>query len=55
MHQRLKSFVIQSVRVWKLLRKPSAAEFKTIAKVSAIGILVLGAAGFIIATIMEIF
>lgn len=52
---KLKSFTIQSLRVWKLLRKPSAEEFKTISKVSAIGILILGAAGFFIATIMEIF
>ncbi|NCO11022.1 protein translocase SEC61 complex subunit gamma [Candidatus Pacearchaeota archaeon CG_4_9_14_0_2_um_filter_39_13] len=53
--QRLKSFMLQSRRVWKLLRKPSSEEFKTITKVSALGILVLGAAGFVIATLMEIF
>lgn len=45
---KLKSFVIQSKRVWTVLRKPTALEFKTVSKVSAIGILVLGALGFFI-------
>jgi len=47
--QRLKSFALQSKRVWHVLKKPSALEYKTVSKVSAIGILVLGAIGFIIA------
>ena len=46
--EKLKSFLIQSKRVWQILKKPSSAEFKTVAKVSAIGILALGAMGFII-------
>ncbi|MEK6854677.1 MAG: protein translocase SEC61 complex subunit gamma [Nanoarchaeota archaeon] len=46
---RIKSFVVQSKRVWHLLKKPSKIEFQTIAKISAIGLLVLGAIGFIIA------
>ncbi len=46
---KIKSFVIQSKRVWHILRKPTMEEFKTISKVSAIGILILGALGFIIA------
>lgn len=46
--EKIKSFVLQSKRVWHVLRKPSGIEFVTIAKVSAIGILVLGAIGFII-------
>jgi len=45
---RVLSFIIQSKRVWHLLKKPSASDFKTIAKVSAIGILIIGAIGFII-------
>ena len=52
---RLKSFVIQSKRVWHVLRKPTGLEFKTVAKVSAIGVLLLGAAGFLIATIIRLF
>ena len=46
--EKLKSFVIQSKRVWHLLRKPTGEEFKTVAKVSAIGLLALGAIGFLI-------
>jgi len=55
MKVKLKSFFLQSKRVWKLLRKPSKEEYKTISKVSALGILILGAAGFLVATIMEVF
>lgn len=55
MHQKVRSFVLQSARVWKLLRKPSAEEFKIISKVSVIGILILGAAGFVIANAIGFF
>jgi len=55
MHQKIKSFIIQSTRVWKLLKKPSMEEFKTITKVSALGILILGAAGFFISVIIGFF
>jgi len=49
----IKSFIVQSRRVWLILKKPSAMEYKTVAKVSAIGVLVLGALGFLIATIIR--
>lgn len=55
MHQKIKSFFNQSLRVWKILKKPSAYEFKTVAKVSALGILALGLIGFIISTILKSF
>ena len=48
------SFIVQSVRVWHVLRKPSADEFKMVAKVSGIGILALGALGFIISDIIKL-
>jgi len=51
--QKLKSFTNQSIRVWKILRKPSGQEFKLVSKVSAIGILVLGLVGFIISIIIK--
>ena len=44
----LASFFLKCKRVWYILRKPSKKEFLQVAKVSAIGILLLGAAGFII-------
>lgn len=51
---RLKSFVVQSKRVWHVLKKPTGQEFKTVAKVSALGILVIGAVGFIISDLIRI-
>ena len=54
MLQRIKSFFIQSKRVWHLLRKPTGEEFKSIAKIATIGILVLGAGGFVIADIIKV-
>ena len=41
------------LRVWRLLKKPSMEEFKTISKVSAIGLLVIGAIGFAISIVMK--
>jgi protein transport protein SEC61 subunit gamma-like protein len=51
----VKSFFVKCNRVWHVLKKPSRKEFETVAKVSAIGILVLGAFGFLISVIMKIF
>lgn len=50
---KIKSFVTQSVRVWKILKKPSKQEFNLIAKVSAIGIGILGIIGFIFTIILR--
>ena len=50
--QKFKSFAMQSLRVWRILRKPSGDEFKLISKVSALGILALGLVGFIISILM---
>lgn len=52
---KLGSFIVQCRRVWQVLRKPTMEEFKAIAKVSAIGILIIGAAGFLISDILKIF
>jgi protein translocase SEC61 complex gamma subunit len=51
----IKSFLNQMGRVWKLLRKPSSLEFKTIAKVSAIGLLAIGFVGFFVSLLMGFF
>lgn len=50
---RFKSFIIQCKRVWHILRKPSSEEFKTVAKVSALGILAIGAIGFLISDLIK--
>ena len=52
--EKFKTFIMQSVRVWKILKKPSKDEFFMIAKVSGIGVLALGLIGFIIGTIMHL-
>ncbi|MFA5173740.1 MAG: protein translocase SEC61 complex subunit gamma [Candidatus Pacearchaeota archaeon] len=55
MNEKIKSFFNQSVRVWKLLRRPTMFEFKTVAKVSAIGLLAIGLIGFAISTLLGLF
>lgn len=42
------------VRVWKLLKKPSYEEFKMVSKISALGILLIGAIGFIVSVVLTI-
>jgi protein transport protein SEC61 subunit gamma-like protein len=45
---KLKSGFQQYKRVWRMLRKPSMEEFKMISKVSIIGLLIVGAFGFVL-------
>ncbi len=45
---KLKSFITQSRRVFRVTKKPSKDEFKTIVKVTAIGIAIIGVIGFLI-------
>jgi len=51
---RTKAFMKKCRRVWYVLRKPTKKEFSMIAKVSAIGIVILGLVGFIISVVMKI-
>jgi protein transport protein SEC61 subunit gamma-like protein len=53
MKEQLHSLLLQCVRVWKLLRRPTAEEYKTVAKVSALGVLFLGLLGFVVALLMK--
>ncbi|MDP2925154.1 MAG: protein translocase SEC61 complex subunit gamma [Nanoarchaeota archaeon] len=50
----IKSFAQQCIRVWHLLKKPTREEWTTIAKVSAIGLGLIGLIGFIVATVMKL-
>ena len=50
----LQSFVLQCSRVWRIMRKPGKEEFRSISKVSAIGLLVIGLIGFLVAIIVNI-
>lgn len=51
----MKEFIAKCARVWHILRKPSYIEFKTVAKISALGILIIGLVGFIISNIIAVF
>jgi protein translocase SEC61 complex gamma subunit len=44
----------QYLRVWRMLKRPTMQEFKTISKVSMIGLLIIGAAGFIISVVLKL-
>ena len=50
-----KSFLMKCKRVWHALKKPTRKEFETVAKISAIGIIVLGAIGFLISLLVRPF
>lgn len=45
---RFKAFVKESRRVLTVTKKPTADEFKTIVKISGLGILLIGLIGFLI-------
>lgn len=50
----LKAFVAKSKRVWLVLKKPSKKEFEMVAKVSAIGVLLLGVIGFLVSILIKL-
>jgi protein transport protein SEC61 subunit gamma-like protein len=52
---KIKSFFLKCKRVWHTLKKPTKMEFQQTSKISAIGIAILGALGFIIALVMNVF
>ena len=45
---RVKSFIGECVRVLRITKKPDTIEFRTIVKVSGLGILIIGGLGFVI-------
>jgi len=51
----IKPFCMKCKRVWLVLKKPSKKEFEQITKVSGIGILLLGALGFLVSIVMKLF
>ena len=52
---RLKEFTKECIRVLKVTKKPNSFEFKTTAKAAALGMLLIGAIGFIIQLVRIIF
>jgi len=54
MLEKTKSFLLKCKRVWQVLKKPTKKEFQLTAKVSAIGIALLGFFGYIVSLIMGV-
>jgi len=52
--QKLTKFYGECLRVLTITKKPDSVEFKTIVKVSALGIAVIGIIGFILAMIKQL-
>ena len=50
-----KSFLGECLRVLRITKKPDAVEFKTIVKVSGLGILIIGAIGFVVQMVKILF
>lgn len=51
---KLKSFAKECYRVVQVTKKPTMAEFKTIVKVTGMGIAAIGLVGFVIAVIGQL-
>lgn len=51
---RIKNFFSETRRVWIVTRKPTNEEFKTITKVTGIGMLIIGVIGFLISMIWQV-
>lgn len=53
--QTVKNYINECIRVLKVTKKPTMFEFKTVVKVSALGLLLIGFIGFVIFLIGKIF
>ena len=52
---KIRAFIQECLRVIKVTKKPDAIEFKTIVKVSGLGILIIGLLGFVVQMIKLLF
>lgn len=52
---RIRSFVSNAIRVLKLAKKPKMDDFTFVAKVTGLGILLIGALGYVIESLRWIF
>lgn len=52
---RLKKFLKETMRVLRITKKPNKEEYLTSAKITGIGIAIIGAIGFIIFLIVQLF
>lgn len=51
---KVKRFIKETIRVLRITRKPSMEEYKTLLKVTGLGILIIGAIGFVITLIKQL-
>ena len=52
---RFVSFLIQTQRVLRVTRKPTSFEYRTIVKITGLGIAVIGALGFVLQLFKQTF
>lgn len=52
---KFKRFIIECRRVLMVTKKPTPIEFKTIVKVSGLGMAIIGLLGFIVQMVQQIF
>ncbi|MBI4016469.1 MAG: protein translocase SEC61 complex subunit gamma [Candidatus Aenigmarchaeota archaeon] len=52
--ERLKEFLTECKRVLRVTKKPDREEFRTIVKISGLGMLVIGVVGFLVSVIKEL-
>ncbi|MBS3060689.1 MAG: protein translocase SEC61 complex subunit gamma [DPANN group archaeon] len=55
LQERTGSFVTRAIRVMRLTKKPKKQEFAAVAKVTGLGMVVLGAIGYIIMSLGYVF
>jgi protein transport protein SEC61 subunit gamma-like protein len=51
---RIKKYVVECRRVLKITKKPGSDEFKTIVKVSGLGMAIVGLIGFLVVMIKDL-
>ena len=52
---KIRGFLLESLRVLKVPKKPDAIEYKKIVKVSGLGILIIGFLGFLVQMLKLLF
>ena len=52
--KRIKNYVSECRRVLKVTKKPDSVEFKTIVKVSGLGMIIIGLIGFLVVLAKEL-
>ena len=52
--KKFKNFIKECRRVLKITKKPSSDEFKTIVKASGLGLMIIGAIGFVLTMVRNI-